>query len=70
LFDCSNLTPLIPLSDLIDKAHIEISRSERGRNFERGLRPLSLKLPSPARNNFGFLNNTGWRGVRGEVILP
>ena len=28
---------------------------ERGRNFKRGLRPLSLTLPSPAINNYEFL---------------
>jgi hypothetical protein len=37
--------------------------------FERGRSPLSLKLPSPARNNSGLLHNIGWRGVRGEVTL-
>jgi hypothetical protein len=39
------LTPLIPLSDFNDKIHTKIRRSERGRVFERGLRPLSLRLP-------------------------
>jgi hypothetical protein len=28
---------------------------ERGRDFERGLRPLSLTLPSPAINIYEFL---------------
>jgi hypothetical protein len=28
---------------------------ERGKEFERGLRPLSLKLPFPAINTCGFL---------------
>jgi len=28
---------------------------ERGREFERGLRPLSSRLPSPAINSCGFL---------------
>jgi len=28
---------------------------ERGRNFERGIRPLSLTLPSPAINIYEFL---------------
>jgi hypothetical protein len=68
-FEHSNLTPCVPLSDFNDIVHTEISGSERGRVFERGLRPLSLRLPSPARNNSGFLHNTGWRGVRGEVTL-
>jgi hypothetical protein len=28
---------------------------ERGKEFERGRSPLSLKLPSPAINTCGFL---------------
>jgi hypothetical protein len=77
VFYYANLSPLIPtgrtlrvnpLSDFIDKVCNKISRSERERVFERGLRPLSFLLPSPARNNWGFLHNTGWRGVRGEAI--
>jgi hypothetical protein len=51
LFDYSNLTPLIPLSDFNDKVHTKISMPERGRVSERGLRPLSLRLPSPASND-------------------
>jgi len=33
----------------------QISRLERGRNIERGLRPLSPVLPSPANKNSGGL---------------
>jgi hypothetical protein len=40
-----------------------------GRNFERGHRRLSLKLPSPARLITGFKNVTGWRGAGGEVKI-
>jgi hypothetical protein len=38
-----------------------------GRGFERGLRPLSLILPSPANNDPGFLHTYGLergQGVR------
>jgi hypothetical protein len=41
---------------------------ERGREYERGLRPLSPLLPSPARKYTDFDDETGWRGVRGEAI--
>ncbi len=42
---------------------------ERGRVVERGLRPLSYKLPSPARNNSeGSLVVTGWRGFTLKVL--
>jgi hypothetical protein len=37
--------------------------------FERRLRPLSPKLPSPANSGAGFNYTAGWRGVRGEVRL-
>jgi hypothetical protein len=40
---------------------------KRGREFERGRSPLSPVLPSPARNIFILLNETGWRGARGKV---
>jgi hypothetical protein len=33
----------------------KVSLFERGRGFERGLRPLSLELPSTAINTCGFL---------------
>jgi hypothetical protein len=55
---------LMPLLDA------PLQRGVRLRRIERGRSPLSLRLPSPARNNPGFLHNTGWRGVRGEEILP
>jgi hypothetical protein len=38
---------------------------ERGREFERGLRPLSLKLPSPSKNLSWCNNISGWRGDKG-----
>jgi len=38
---------------------------ERGRDFERGLRPLSLLLPSPSKIKLILLNVTGWRGDKG-----
>jgi hypothetical protein len=44
------LSPLIPLSNPQDKMKQKVSLFERERDFERGLRPLSLTLPSPARN--------------------
>jgi len=38
-----------------------------GEFFERGLRPLSLLLPSPATRVFSFIyNGSGWRGVHPE----
>jgi len=42
---------------------------KRGREFERGRSPLSLLLPSPAKTNTEFADDSGWRGVRGEVII-
>jgi hypothetical protein len=36
---------------------------ERGKDYERGLRPLSLILPSPARINTILEQYTGWRGA-------
>jgi hypothetical protein len=34
----------------------KVSLFERGRDFERGLRPLSLTLPSPASSIYEFLS--------------
>jgi hypothetical protein len=39
---------------------------ERGRESEKGLCPLSLKLLSPANKSTGLKNITGWRGDKGE----
>jgi len=36
---------------------------ERGREFERGLCPLSLLLPSPDGEILGLFNAPGWRGA-------
>jgi hypothetical protein len=39
---------------------------ERGREYERGLRPLSLELPSPAINICGFLSmSLAGEGIKG-----
>jgi hypothetical protein len=42
---------------------------ERGRKFERGLRPLFFNIPSPARKSLAIYCATGWRGVGGEAKL-
>jgi hypothetical protein len=62
----SKLTPLIPLPSpkrlragrplkQQDSTILKVSLFERGKGFERGLRPLSFTLPSPAINIYEFL---------------
>jgi hypothetical protein len=41
--------------------------TKRGKEFERGLRPLSLLLPSPAEKILGLFDVAGWRGEGGEA---
>jgi len=65
-----DLTPLIPLSKQQGKMIFISQYVWRGGDpFERGLRPLYLLFPSPARKGLFIKYGTGWRGVRGEVKL-
>jgi hypothetical protein len=45
--------------------HSGFIMAKRGREFERGLRPLSLKLPSPANMNTGFTMFQAGEGIQG-----
>jgi hypothetical protein len=40
---------------------------ERGKEFERGLRPLSPIFPSPTIYIQVLLYVSGWRGIKGEA---
>jgi hypothetical protein len=59
--------PLYPPLKQLNVRRSVFSLFERGREYERGLRPLSPVLPSPANMNIGLINVTGWRGA--EVRL-
>jgi hypothetical protein len=52
----SQLTPYVPLSNRFIIVNPRLTMFKRGRDFERGLRPLSPELPSPAVNICGFLS--------------
>jgi hypothetical protein len=62
-----NTLPLVPPLKLDYHLYPFIICLRGGVSIERGLRPLSNSLPSPARKSPAMLNKIGWRGVRGEV---
>jgi len=59
---------LFPLSNGFAFSAPFLIMFERGKELERGLRPLSFKLPSPAINTCGLLPVIlAGEGVRGEA---